>query len=93
MRSGDVQVAVDVAELDDLVRAAVEYVDDAGVAGADLGPEFADLPAELRVPRARLIQGAGQFAGQFAGAWVVLRRGRLARKSALANFSHQHEYQ
>jgi hypothetical protein len=47
----DVQVAVDVAELDHLVRAAVEDVDHALVAGADLAPEFPDLPPERGVLR------------------------------------------
>jgi len=74
-----VQVAVDVAQLDDLVRAPLEDVDHAMVAGgrrrADLAPYLADLPAELGVLGARLVQGASQLAGQLARAGIVLRRG------------------
>ena len=69
---------MDVAKLDDLVRAPVEDVGHAMVADrchhADLAPEFMDPPAEIWVLRARLVQSASQFAGQRARTGIALRR-------------------
>lgn len=69
--SADVQVSVDIAELNDLAGLAVEYVDHA--VAADPGPQGADLAAELRVLRTRLVQGMRQPRGHSG---IILRRGQ-----------------